>query len=227
MFTQPDPSITAPVPLESPARLSLRDMFLVTALAAACLAVVAPWFREWSPERRTAFLSVWCSMTLGAASISAYRSLRRVRQRRPAGLLRFPLRQTIGDRMVSFGGVAMVLWGATYMLWILSEAVYLSRGWRGAWIWHFFAFGVGMSIDLAGLWIVWKSTSYLELRNAGIPHGIDVLPWGEIRSFRWGGSDPNLLVLQCPLSVMTFRVRAVDRPAIDEYLASRVATKSN
>lgn len=224
MKQQPDPPLES---LESPSRISLRDMFLVTALAAACFAVVAPWFREWSPERRTAFLSVWCSMALGAASISILRWLPRVRQKCPAGLVRFRLRQSIGERFVSLGGVAMVLWSAIYLLWNLSEAANLSRGFWGARFWNVLAFGAGMSFDLAGLWGIWKSTSYLELRDAGLPHGIHVLPWGEIRSFRWGGSDPNLLVLQCSLSIMTFRVHSADRPAIDEYLASRVATRSN
>jgi hypothetical protein len=214
-------------PLESRARFTLRDMFIGTAVAAAALAAVAPWFWQWDGEQRATFLSVWCSMTLGAALMSVLTCWRRIREELPAGLVRFRLPQTATSRFASFSKTALALGVAVYFLLRFAKGTYGNAHIFGtSWIPELCAFMAGMGFNIATFWIALKSTSCLELSDAGILNGVDIVPWSDVCGFRWGGNDPNLLMLQCQWHLLTFRVNPADKPAIEEFVANRLAANN-
>ena len=218
------PPSESPLPLEAGIRCSLRDIFLAVTLAAASLAVVAPWFRSWDDERRAAFLCVWCSTALGAGLRFAMRLIPRLGVKRSPALLRFRLRHTVFTRL---GLVLCIgLWLSTPALltwyeWSFSPSDTGSRFVR-SWVWSLLAFLFGLNLDIARFSLSWQC---MEFCDDGIVIGMNdmtVLPWQDLRSFRWGANDPCLLVLQSKWSIITVPINRIDKPEIERFLTSRI-----
>lgn len=222
-----DAAIESLTPLDTRVRFSLRGIFIAVAAIGAWLAAVAPWFREWNWDQRGAFLMIWCSMALGAISMAAIFYSRRVRAQRRAGAVHFRLPMPI-NRYALFFGVAAGLFafGISTVL-AFTQAIYPEmRAHGGAWIWNLLACQNGGSLAMAGLGVWWKTTR-LELCDEGVLGGFGIQPWSNVRGFRWGGSDPDQLVLQWRRwGVVTVRVNASDKPAVEQFLKTRLAANS-
>jgi len=213
-------------PVDTRVRFSLRGVFIVIAAIGAWLAAVAPWFREWTGEQRLAFSLVCGSTALGAISTTVFRSVLRIRAERRAGVVRFRLSQTI-TRFALFFGVGTGLFTlALSTVLAFMQAIYpQTRAHGGAWIWNMLAYQNGASLALAGLGVWWKTT-HLEFCDDGILCGFVIQPWSNVRGYRWGG-DPHRLILQWRRwGVVTVRVNASDKPAIEQYLKMRLAANS-
>ncbi|HVW37048.1 MAG TPA: hypothetical protein VHB99_07075 [Pirellulales bacterium] len=226
MQPQPDSPPEALAPLDTRVRFSLRGIFIATAVVAAWLAAVTPWFREWDGEQRLAFLLIWGSTMLGAIVTVVVLRSRRTHAERSAGQVRFRL-PVMNTRLALFCGL-----GVGLFVLVLSTGLGFyqainpsSREFGGIWTWNFMALENGAILALAGLGTWWRTTN-LEFCDEGIVTGFGMLPWKKMRGFLWGGSDPNLLVLQCPWTVVTVRVHAGDKRAIEQFLGQRLAANS-
>jgi hypothetical protein len=217
---QPDVVQETPT-LETRVRFSLRSILIGTAVVAVAVALLAPWFRQWNAEQRKAFVLVWCNVAFGAGITVIAGCIQRVRAEKRAGPVhyRLPLSTT------GFGSA----WAIGMALFMLSIVIGYSLframppgGGTPALPVDFVAIQCGITFGLAGLGL-WLKTACLELCDAGMLSASHFIPWKLIRYVRWGGSDPNLLVVQRGLGVTTARANPADKQAIDQFLQRRMA----
>jgi hypothetical protein len=215
--------VPEPEALVSRVRFSLRGMLIGTAAAAACLAAVTPWFQAWNAEQKKAFLIFWGEFALTVTATVAFRCALRVRAERRAGPVRYRLRPSLTKffAFLTTGGMVLLL-GLSVCSSFLSAILADAR--TSAWgsVPHFVVIQLGMSTAGAALGIWWKSAS-LELCDGGILRDAAVAPWRVLSGFRWGSTDPNLLVLQYRRAIATFLVNPSDKAAVEQFLTSRLA----
>ncbi len=208
-------------PLETRVRFSLRSILIGTAIVAVAVALLAPWFRQWNAEQRKAFVLVWCNVAFGAGITVIAGCIQRVRAEKRAGPVHFRLPLS----MTRFGGGAAVGMALFLLSIVTGYSVFKSLHPTGAipaLPVDFVAIQCGVTFGLAGLGL-WLKTSCLELCDAGMLSASHFIPWKLIRNVRWGGSDPNLLVVQRGRGVTTARANPADKQAIDQFLQSRMA----
>ncbi len=211
-------STKSPEPLESQMRFTLRGMLIATAAAAVCLAAVAPRFQQWNAEQRKAFLLVLGQAAAGVGAGIAIACTLRLRAERHAGPVRFrlPAREpTFGDLSPPALVLAMVVVRLVLAVWsddspLPSEFPDVPTLMLG------FVFA---SLLLR----VWWGMDGMELCDGGVLTSGVLQSWQSIRSFRWGASNPNLLVLTQRWRTFTAHANPADRPAIEKFLASRLA----
>lgn len=221
-----DPSPEALSPVDTRVRFSLRGIFMLTAAAAAWLAAVAPWFRGWNWDQRSAFLMVWCSTALGAVSMAVFLYSRRIRAQRRSGAVRFrlPMPSTRYARLFGLGA-RLLAFGLTTAIGFYQAIYPLSRAHGGTWIFNLLAVENGAMLALGAVGAWWKTT-HLELCDEGVLSGFGIQPWSSIRGFRFGDGNPQRLVLQCRWNAITVQVDPSEKPVIEQYLAKRLATNS-
>lgn len=218
-------AIESLTPLDTRVRFSLRGVFMLTAAAAAWLAAVAPWFRGWNWDQRGVFLMVWCSTALGAASMVVFLYSRRIRAQRRSGAVRFRLPTPITRYAWLFGLGAVLLAFSLSTAIAFYQATYPpARAYGGSWIYNLLAVENGAILAMGGLGMWWKTTCF-ELCDEGVLSGFGIQPWSNIRGFRFRDGNPQRLVLQCRWNAITVLVDPSDRPAIEQFLLSRISAR--
>lgn len=224
---QLDDTNDPPAPLETRVRFSLRSLLIGTAVAAACLAAVAPWFQEWNAEQRKAFLLVWLQLGLGAGAAIVAGCVQRVHSEKLAGLARYRLPLSLSKAGTpSALGIVWFLLSATiaYSFDKASSHGVAAAATPDDYDSFLIYYGFMLGMAVLGLW--WRTES-LELCDAGILRYSRFIPWKTIRGFRWGASNPNLLLVQCGWSTITVCANPADKPAIERFLVDRLAENRN
>ncbi|HVX11945.1 MAG TPA: hypothetical protein VHC22_12245 [Pirellulales bacterium] len=207
-----------PLALETRVQFTVRGVLLGTTLIAIGVALVAPWFQQWTAEQRRSFLWTWCALGVGAGVAVVVASVRRVRAERRAGAARYRL-----PRSTLWPAVLMALfWAAMVVAYSLFMA--LGAGGvpaRGLWL-GFLSLQYGAMFAIAALRVWWRADC-LELCDAGLLRGSLLIPWANFCDFHWGTFDPNTLILQGRWGITTWRVDPDRKAAIEHFLASHVA----
>lgn len=210
--------------LETRVCFSLRSMLIGTAAVAVAVALLAPWFRQWNAEQRKAFLLVWCNVAFGAGVTVIAGCIQRVRAEGRAG----PAHYRLSSAMTRFGRVSAAGMALFLLSALIGYSFYSALRPTGATppqLVDFIVIEYGVMLGLAGLRL-WLKTSCLELCDTGMLSGTQLVLWKAMRGFRWGGSDPNLLVVQRGWGVVTARANPAEKQAIEQFLASRLAANA-
>lgn len=206
----------AAAPLESRVRFSLRGMFIATAAIAVCLAAIGPWLRHRTTDERTALAKIWGNVAAGAVAAIVGGCALRLRAERRAGAARFRLPLSI-TALATACSMAMSLLMVTTVA--LLSFVEISAADQIPLL-NAMAIQAGVVAALAGLGLWWRS-GCLELCDNGLLQAVQLISYESIRGFRWGTSGPNLLVVRFGSMTVTVRVRAEDKPGIEQFLRSR------
>ena len=224
MHPQPDPPTEAPVPLESRVRFSLRGMFIGMGFAAAALAALAPWFRQWNEAEQRHFVVFWINAAFGAAAATAFSCVMRVRLERRAGRAYYRLPtcvSTFGFCVGSGRVLPFIMLTASFSLQPSTGGVGPLAQWA---VFDGFATFMGAIIASHSLSACWHAG--LEIcENGLITNGV-LVPWKFILSYRWASSDPRSLLIQCRHSITSVGANLADKPAIERYLNMRLTPSS-
>lgn len=195
----------------------MRGMFITTAAIAVCLAALGPWLRHRTAGERKALAKIWGNVAAGAVATVVGGCVLRLREERRAGAARYrlPLSVTALAAICSVAGSLFLL----AMVALLSLVEIPAANQTPVINTTAIQAGVLAALTALGLW--WRS-GCLELCDNGLLQTFQFIPYGSIRGFRWGTSGPNLLVVQVGLMTLTVRVRAEDKPDMEQFLRSRV-----
>ena len=212
-----------PPVLESRVRFTVRGMLIGTTVVAACLAIAGPWFRQWAPEQRAAVLLTWSKFAIVVSTTIAIACLIRLRAEKRAGPARYrlPLSTT---KFAKSSAVFMAFFSSSgVVLSSFPMASAVDAGWMFRALFDFLLLQSGVVVAFAVLG-VWWGTHCVELCDAGVLCHGQFVSWETLRGFRWGGVNPNLLMLQHGWGVITARPRTEDKATIEKFLADRVRT---
>jgi hypothetical protein len=218
--TPPVPLATPPAPLDSRVRFSLRGMLIGTAVVSVCLAIAAPWLRQLNAKQRTAFIQFSCNVGAGAGAAIVVGCALRLRAERRAGAARYRLPSSHTTHGGFFAAAVALFWAGAFATYA-SFAIQFNNGGPSWLAIDFTAVQYGFLLALYALG-TWWNTACLELCDAGILHGCMLVPYKSIRGFRWGASNPNLLVIRVGWSVVTVRADPADTPAIEQFLTAHL-----
>ncbi|HUY92157.1 MAG TPA: hypothetical protein VMV10_25670 [Pirellulales bacterium] len=224
MQPHPDPPIESPALPESRIRFSLRGVFIGTAAAAAILALLAPWFRQWDDAEQTYFVVFWANAAVGAAATAAIGCTMRVRLERRAGRAYYRLPRCV-SRFAFFGLGAPVV---QFVLLAVSSSLHSTRINSGPFpqwaVFDWFAILLGAGIAMTSFNVCWNAG--LEICEKGLITNGVLIPWNLIRGYRWAASNPGLLLIQCRHSVVSVNANAADKPTIEQCLDKPLAANS-
>lgn len=207
-----------PAALETRVQFTVRSVLLGTTLVAVGVALVAPWFRQWTSEQRAAFLATWCNLAAGAIAAVAVACVTRVRAERRAGAARYRL----PSANKTWPTLLMVIIWATLIIGYSLFKTLATSVVAAPWLWFdFVGIQYGVTFALAALGIWWRADC-LELCDLGLLRGPVLFPWKAFRGFRWGSFDPNILILQGRFSITTWRVRPDCKAVVDQFLTDHV-----
>lgn len=192
-------------------------MLLTTAAVAVCLAAIGPWLRHRTADERRALAKIWGNVGAGAVATVVGGCLLRLREERRAGAARYRLPLSVTP-LAAICSVA----GSLFMLSMVALLTFVEIPVANQMpVFNMVAIQAGVVAALAGLGLWWRS-GCLELCDNGLLQGFQLISYESIRGFRWGTSGPNLLVLRVGLMTVTLRVRAEDKPGIEQLLRSRL-----
>jgi hypothetical protein len=212
-----------PPALETRLQFTVRSVLVGTTLVAVGVALVAPWFRRWTADQRTAFLSTWCYLAGGAGVAILVAWVQRVHSERRAGPARYRL-----PRSKTWPAVCLALFWSTLLIGysllkvLQPGGVAVAHGWWPDAV----AIQYGAMFALAALGIWWRGDC-LELCDAGLLRGSLLIPWEAFRGFRWGAVDPNVLILQGRWGITTWRVRPDGKAEVEQFLANHLRSGSS
>ncbi len=209
---------------ESRVRFSLRSMLIGMAVVAVGAALLAPWFQQWNGQQRKAFLLFWANLGGGAAVTVVIGCIMQVQTERRAGRTHFQLPfSTSAFGYLGAIAVALVLLGGV-LLYSFHVAESTTQDATQTTV-DFNLIRFGIFLGWGGLAIWWKAAC-LELCEACVVNALQFAPWQAVRGLRWGSSNPNLLLLQYERAIVTAKINPADRPAIEQFLASRLAANT-
>jgi len=196
-------------------QFSLRSLFVVTLIAAAASAIIAPRVRDGGG---LGLLALWIGpYVLIVASVSAYR----VRLESRVGLLLVRCRRRPWSQSVLFLSSATFV--LAVLLLFLSPFAEGPRDWQSLYVMATIC-GVASAVITISFW--WRSTAdnpSLELFESGLVFNrVNFRPWSAVLSFRWSEIRPGWLSIRFRDTSITAEIHRDERDEVDSVLTAKV-----
>jgi hypothetical protein len=196
-------------------QFSLRSMFVVTLIAAAASAIVAPRVHDGGC---IALLTLWIGpYVLIVTGICAYR----VRLESRVGMLLVRCHRRPWSQSVLF--LLSVTFVLAALVLFLSPFAEGPRDWRSLYVMAIIC-GVASAVITISLW--WRSTAdnpSLELFESGLVFNrVNFRPWDAVVSFRWNEVQTGWLMLQFRDTSISTEIPPEERDEVDSILYARV-----